>query len=861
MANILIKILNLIKIWDFYTSIHILHLFSNLPAIIKPTSYNFSFKGKNNLKEIYNQWDIFIDWSLNQGNSHYSFTINYPVDEIQKLSYCLNSYKNILKLHPLDKNESFYFGKHNDKYENFELLENSFISSDTWFYDVLNFLYENKGLIKTQSWIFIIIEENENGITHIHGTIAIKNLMDYNKNIINNITKEFKKKYSFVDIVMKNLNTFIDIKEWIRYLHQNNQWVFKPCFRCLKKDMQLFNDRFLKCYISNYNMHNTNQEDLKFYKDTKEYNGLCIGIGWFSIIFGENNFLDNTLLNKYGISEHFIGIRLNKNELSEDLMIDLVGNYIYINNLYINNNNVYKKIQDTCISYEKLGTIGELFFEGFQNTIIPFYTNNFLIQFEGFDFYYIIKNFKLKMENHILKIKSISNNKIDFNFNVMEFTDGIYDLRNNLFIKKNKLNLVNHKIKTIKYYNKTYDWISRNKPNSWINGVKNALGNNKDFIILCLFIANLFQPTNENLKKNFLFIYGPSNTGKTTYSSKVLTRYFGSENIGSIITDSNFKFQDIDEKLFVILEEFKYRKNSASDFLKLLGGEKLLTSKKYSKEHITIENLKGLIVSNNEIDEKNREIKNALVNRLFIINFLKKNLYTNNKINESLIEEEPNIIVFCNKLYFNYFNKKQKRYRLLSREYNAPLVNKNKFNMSLMKFVFTGVLGKITNLQEHPQFKMKYLSHTNSLFNVYESKNGISVEQDGMVALTNTKDPKLGWEIGQLPDGEIQYMNKDFIGKFNKETFEVLKSNQSYKVSDIEKVEGIKNVIKNNSTNLEKVTDDLSIMFEKSKVSGKLWECMQIKSINGKCMEYYKIVYGNQWIEIIQQVVDITTNK
>jgi len=36
--------------------------------------------------------------------------------------------------------------------------------------------------------------------------------MDYNKNIINNITKEFKKRFNFVDVVMKNLNKFIDIK-------------------------------------------------------------------------------------------------------------------------------------------------------------------------------------------------------------------------------------------------------------------------------------------------------------------------------------------------------------------------------------------------------------------------------------------------------------------------------------------------------------------------------------------------------------------------------------------------------------------------------------------------------------------------
>ena len=82
----------------------------------------------------------------------------------------------------------------------------------------------------------MISEENENGIIHIHGIIAIKNLMDYNKNIKNNIMKNFKMSYKFVDITMKDLNKFIDIKGWVRYLHQNNQLIFKPHFYCLKKD-------------------------------------------------------------------------------------------------------------------------------------------------------------------------------------------------------------------------------------------------------------------------------------------------------------------------------------------------------------------------------------------------------------------------------------------------------------------------------------------------------------------------------------------------------------------------------------------------------------------------------------------------
>lgn len=840
---------------------------SNLPIIVKPTSYNYDFKKNNNLKEIYNQWDIFIDWSINQGNSHYSFTINYPNNDIHNLFYYTDIYKNVLKLHPLDKKESFFFGNNNSKYIDFEYLERDFKTEPSWFDDIHHFLYGYKHKIKTQHWIFTVIEENENGIPHIHGIIAIRNLIDYNKNIINNITKEFKKEYTFVDIVMKNLDNFFDIKGWIRYLHQNNQWIFKPLFCCLPKDINFINNIFLKCYITNYNMNNLNKENINSIQDNiKEYDNPCIEINCTTYSEQVECFEDNKLINKYNVSQYFIGIKLNKNELNENLIIDLICNYMYINNLYLNNNSVYKKINNTIISYERLETIDKLFFENFQNTVIPFYTNNFPIQFDGFDFYYIVKNFKLKMENNITKIKLINNNKIDFNFNIMEFNDGIYDLRNNLFIERNKLNSIKYKINTIKYYNKSYNRVRKDKPNNWINGVKNALGNNNvDFIVLCLFIANLFQPTNENIKRNFLFIHGPSNTGKTTYSSKILTRYFRPENIGSIVTDSNFKFQDINNKLFVILEEFKYKRASSSDFLKLLGGEKLLTSKKYSKDHITIDCLKGLIVSNDKIDEKNLEIKKALLNRLFIINFLNKNLNSNKEINESLMDEEPQIIIYCNKLYFKYFNKKQKRSKLVSSEYtNKSLTYKNKSNMSLIKFIFNGVLGKINNTKDNTHLKKKYWIHTTSIFNTYEWNNGILEKKDNNISLTNTTSPTPkgnGWEVGLLPNGKTQYFNKDYIGKFDNKTLEFLKKNQSTEKNSLNMVNDIENVINNNNINLEKVCDDLSIIFHKKVINNHLWECIQTKSMNGKCLNYYKIAYGDNWIEIAQQLIDITIYK
>jgi GTP-binding protein EngB required for normal cell division len=76
--------------------------------------------------------------------------------------------------------------------------------------------------------------------------------------------------------------------------------------------------------------------------------------------------------------------------------------------------------------------------------------------------------------------------------------------------------------------------------------LKNALNikdnelTNEDFIRLCLHIIN---PIHKNIfhKKSTLFIHGRSNTGKTTLIANVLSDYYGSDNIGSIISAKNFK--------------------------------------------------------------------------------------------------------------------------------------------------------------------------------------------------------------------------------------------------------------------------------------------------------------------------------
>ena len=803
---------------------------SNKDIILyKETSYNYNFIGGNNLKEIYNEWDLFIDWSENIGNSHYAFTINYPSDENHKKSFYCNTYKNLLGLHPIGKNESIIHD--GDTYINFDSLEDDF-KGDPSFWDNIQYIFDPyKGDILT-TWIFTIVEENREGYVHLHGIVAVKNIIDYNKNIKHNILSKFKESYSLSDVVIKNLNNFKDIKGWIRYLHENNRWVFKPSFSITANYLDIIEKRFLKAYLNNYNLKNTKKEISNYKYDYRN-------------VFCSIHTFDCKNLNKKIF--HFIGVKLNRNELSQEVFIDLVSNYMLLNDLWINKDNIYKKIKDSLISYKNIGFVEDILFNKFQNTVMTFFLENFPLHFKNFDFYFLVKNFKNKMQSDILKIKNTSNNIIEFDFSLMEFNDGVYNIRNNNFIFRKDIGQLD--LCTIKYYSKSYNWVRQNKPKEWIKGIRNALGedNFDDFVILCLFIATIFQPTNENIKKNFLYIHGKSNTGKTTLLSKVIYRYFGESNVGTIVSDNNFKFQDINDKLFIILEEFRYKKSLSSDFLKLLGGEKLLTSKKYSKEHISIENIKGLIISNELINEKNDEIKKALENRLYIINFVNKVISSDSNINDIMLEEEAEIILFCNKLLFRLNYKKQNRFKgknKFEKKYNnLNYLSKNKFGN--YKFNFSEVIDKIhkSNLNKH--IDDKYSLHFNGRFGIKEVKNNIIVKLDYFLDLTFTRNPREdAYYLGDLKDGKKQFLNKnhmlfgetDNTGNFflNKK---ITNKNNATRSS-------LEDLILFNKDNLNKIEEDLSSTYFNTDIKNlndTYEKCLELKSTTSDCMFLYNI--------------------
>tara|TARA_B110000503_G_C6869248_1_gene297934 strand:+ start:205 stop:576 length:372 start_codon:yes stop_codon:yes gene_type:complete len=94
----------------------------------------------------------------------------------------------------------------------------------------------------------------------------------------------------------------------------------------------------------------------------------------------------------------------------------------------------------------------------------------------------------------------------------------------------------------------------------------------------------------------------------------------------------------------------------SSDLLKITGQEKIIVEKKYSKEHVTIDPIPLLILSNILFKDRDNAINEALYNRMMIIEFINQisnaELKNNSNFKKKLKKEEVNIIIYCNKLFF-----------------------------------------------------------------------------------------------------------------------------------------------------------------------------------------------------------------
>lgn len=261
---------------------------------------------------------------------------------------------------------------------------------------------------------------------------------------------------------------------------------------------------------------------------------------------GINSKLPQEYINSLDVLDLFNGIKIVNNKLDQRTLINLLQYYLILNKYYIYNDSIYAKVENTKISYSLVGGLMSILYDKFQENVVVFFNTRFEFYFKGFDFSYLLDNYFVKTRTIIEAIQDISTQRIEPNFGLIEFTDGIYSIKYDRFFSNKGNYFFFDKMSTIKYYNKSYNWVRQNEPKNWINGIKNALNinndelTNDDYLRLCLHIINPIHKDIFN-KKSTLFIYGQSNTGKTTLITNVLSGYFGSDNIGSIVSTKNFK--------------------------------------------------------------------------------------------------------------------------------------------------------------------------------------------------------------------------------------------------------------------------------------------------------------------------------
>ena len=234
----------------------------------KLTAYNYNYRDTNNLKNIMLQWGGFIEWSLNENNEHYSYEIDYPGEDIQNL--CMYELFNgsILDIHPISKEDEIILKNSNITYNNFEGFESCQKCECSVWADTIEKLVESDlNCLNIRPWSFNIIKRGYDNVIRIYGLIAIRKSVFEERDISNIINNQLKSTGDWVRSAVKHLDNIDSINECLYYLHEGQQWVFKPHFYTLYRNRYIVEKYFLDVYLNQYNIKNTDKE---YYNSEKE---------------------------------------------------------------------------------------------------------------------------------------------------------------------------------------------------------------------------------------------------------------------------------------------------------------------------------------------------------------------------------------------------------------------------------------------------------------------------------------------------------------------------------------------------------------------------------------------------------------
>jgi len=573
--------------------------------------------------------DILINTFLSKGVLFYGFTINFSelrnvTDEDrrgcwQMIHFRVEEFLTISKKH-VELLEFVYLSiechgkliKHNNLSSFLSLptptstLKSSFLTNEN----------ENEDKDNNNNNIDISKEEQKTlkGLPHIHGIIGIRSLIGKNDMLLTQLNKNYSMLYS--DMLIKSLKSFKQIKGYWNYVIKEQNYKFhRFAF-------------FSNIYDNDYGKIADDELILDYQKQS-------LGLG----------LIDNA------VHKNIIGIGTSKYN-NKRVLIYLISLYMHIKDMTIYQNDFYIKIKESKFSWKLMSDISYL--KNNCITMLLELQKMFPQQLEHLDINQLILDHLEIVYNDVLKNNKYLPN-IELNKSIIEFSDGLYFLDYNYFFEydNNREKLKKLKINCYKYFKRTYNYCLITKPLKWLECLLNNFESNEELDNFCAHLGRYFHSNQlVNKKKKTLCIKGGSNTGKTMLIAKIITEAIGLQNIGIISNESDtFAFEQVEDKQVIICDEFKYSTSNRSDLLKILDNEPILLNKKGVTKKLYVNEAPILFIFNESTNNKMLEDQ-AFINRLLIYTFTYQITTMTEQIKKALIDELPQIIVYCNKLYF-----------------------------------------------------------------------------------------------------------------------------------------------------------------------------------------------------------------
>lgn len=498
-------------------------------------------------------------------------------------------------------------------------------------------------------WVFScsVLELSKNDMVHSHMIIGLKNLTNVTYNLSKNLTKTIRK-MGFIDIKIEFLEKFINCKRVFTYLYKNhNEKYFYNFFNFNIENQQIFS-KFLDfiefeipCTITGYTVF---LHDLNFINKNKDQKK----------IFDKLLKLNGLLHTK----------DLNVKEAEVNLITNIYVYYILLNDIKQYNDYYIRKNEKYLVSYDILVKINNLV--DIWDDVMLFFLKclpQYIVEIPLYELKrnaFLWNNLSKKIEN----VHLLVNIKINVVFTLIEFKDGIYDLKTGNLTHKKNINKVKFENQaTLKYTNKCYKYFKI--PSTWLINIINKLEYDWDQINELFFhLAIIFSTNYEEIKKKrVLFILGESNTLKTTLIADIFIEFFGIENIALMTQSKNFPFQNFENKIIAILDEFKYYDALHNEYLKLFENRQVLIERKF-QDAVSINPLHIVIISNENFikNQTNTDKQKALTSRVKTFEFIQNSTEITENIKEKIKKENLNIVVFLIK-YYNEVLKSNKDLR------------------------------------------------------------------------------------------------------------------------------------------------------------------------------------------------------